>query len=71
MDFSDIEIKKEAVLESLREVGITIKPCPPEYIKEGYICVVNDKGERFYLPKDFNIFDDYPYCQPKERGDTE
>ena len=70
VDLSNVEIKEDAVLESLRKFGIEIKPCPPELIKEGYICVSNGKSEVFYLPKDYNIFDEPPYCQPTERGDN-
>ena len=51
----------ESVMQSLREVGLELIPCPDH--SDG-LTVVDENGNEQILPPDFNIFNSPPYKSP-------
>lgn len=51
----------ESVMQSLREVGLELIPCPEH--PEG-LTVIDENGNEQILPSDFNIFNSPPYQSP-------
>lgn len=57
----------ESVMQSLREVGLELIPCPEH--PDG-LTVVDENGNEIILPPNFNIFDYPSYRKPEKENKT-